>query len=87
MGLELDTVRFKVRLPEDKLHQLKSEIQSFKLKRSATLQELQSLIGKINFACNVVPPGRTLLRRVINLTTGLKNIITIASSTWKLGQT
>ena len=72
LGLELDTVRFEVRLPEDKLHQIKLEIQSFQLKRSATLQELQSLIGKLNFACNVVPPGRTFLRRLINLTIGLK---------------
>ena len=36
------------------------------------MQELQSLIGKLNFACNVVPPGRTFLRRLINLTIGLK---------------
>ena len=68
----MDTVHFEVRLPEDKLHQPKLEIQSFQLKRSATSQELLSLIGKLNFACNVVPPGRTFLRRLINLTIGLK---------------
>lgn len=72
MGLELDTLNFEIRLPQDKLTQLKLEIQKFKAKRSATLMELQSLIGMLNFACSVVPPGRTFLRRLIDLTIGLK---------------
>ena len=59
LGLEFDTVCFEVRLPHDKLVQLKSEIKKFQDKKSATLRELQSLIGMLNFACNVVPPGRT----------------------------
>lgn len=37
-----------------------------------SLQELQSLIGLLNFACAVVPPGRTFLRRLIDLTKGLQ---------------
>jgi hypothetical protein len=72
LGLELDTLSYQIRLPQDKLDQLKSEIQKFTTKKSATLRELQSLIGMLNFACNVVPPGRTFLRRLINLTIGLK---------------
>lgn len=78
-GLGFDTVCFQVRLPQDKLEQLKSEINKFQNKKSATHRELQSLIGMLNFACNVVPPGRTFLRRLINLTIGLKNPITIES--------
>ena len=34
------------------------------------LRELQSVIGTLNFACAVVRPGRTFLRRLINLTVG-----------------
>lgn len=34
---------------------------------------MQSLIGTLNYACAVVPPGRTFLRRIINLTRGLQN--------------
>lgn len=36
-----------------------------------TLKELQSLIGLLNFACLVVVPGRTFLRRLIDLTCGI----------------
>lgn len=72
LGLELDTVQFQVRLPNDKLIQLQSEIKKFQNRHSVTLQELQSLIGMLNYACCVVPPGRTFLRRLINLTIGLK---------------
>ncbi|XP_078333005.1 uncharacterized protein LOC144625574 [Crassostrea virginica] len=72
LGLELDTVKFEVRLPSDKLEELKSKIQSFQNKRTATLLQLQSLIGSLNFACAVVPPGRAFLRRIIDLTRGLQ---------------
>jgi hypothetical protein len=41
------------------------------LRKSVTLKQLQSFIGKLNFACSVVPPGRTFLRRLIDLSIGL----------------
>ena len=44
LGLELDTVKFEIRLPEDKLVLLKAEILKFQNKSSASLKELQSLI-------------------------------------------
>lgn len=72
LGLELDTLKFEVRLPADKLESMKSEIRKFQNKTTASLQELQSLIGLLNFACRVVPPGRPFLRRIVNLTMGLK---------------
>ncbi len=34
--------------------------------------ELQSFIGLLNFACSVVTVGRPFLRRLINLTLGLR---------------
>ena len=41
---------------------------SWSTRKSATLQEIQSLIGILNFACKVVPPGRPFLQRIIHLT-------------------
>lgn len=73
LGLELDTLKFEIRLPTDKLEHLKSEIKAIQNKRTATLRKLQSWIGTLNYACAVVPPGRTFLRRIVNLTRGLQN--------------
>ena len=41
--------------------------------KKTTLRQLQSLISLLNFACCVVPPGRAFLRRIIDLTRGLKD--------------
>ena len=59
------------RLPPDKLNRLFIELDAWHIKKSATLQELQSLIGTLNFACKVIPPGRAFLQRIINLTRGV----------------
>ena len=72
-GVELDTIRCESRLPEDKLLKCKQLIDEFiKKKKKATLRELQSLTGVLNFACSVVVPGRCFLRRLIDLSIGLK---------------
>ena len=71
MGLELDTVNFEIRLPTC-LVALRNEVKNLVMQKSATLKQLQSLIGMLNFACQVVPPGCNFLWRLINLTIGLK---------------
>lgn len=44
--------------------------------KKVTLKDMQSItcISLLNFACSVVVPGRTFLRRLINLTCGLTNL-------------
>ena len=37
-----------------------------------SVKELQSLIGILQFACRIIAPGRTFLRRMISLTSGIK---------------
>lgn len=71
-GVELDTIRCESRLPVDKLVRCSQLIASFLKKKKATLRELQQLTGVLNFACSVVVPGRAFLRRLIDLTIGLK---------------
>lgn len=70
--MELDELKFEIRLPAEKLERLKSEMKAFQNKRTATLRQQQSLIGTLNYDCAVVPHGRTFLRRIINLTRGLQ---------------
>jgi hypothetical protein len=59
------------RLPTDKILKTRSILSEFLCRRKATLKEVQSLIGLLNFACTVVPPGRAFLRRLIDLTKGV----------------
>ena len=68
VGLEIDTIEMVVRLPEDKLVKGREVIRSISSRKKVTLRELQSAIGFLNFACAVVVPGRTFLRRLTNLT-------------------
>ena len=43
------------------------------MRKKVTLREIQSLNGLLNFACSVVVPGRAFLRRLIDLTKGVKS--------------
>ena len=68
LGILLDSIRMEARVPEDKVQCLRSELSDWSTRKSATLQEIQSLIGILNFACKVVPPGRPFLQRTMHLT-------------------
>ncbi|KAK3089099.1 hypothetical protein FSP39_000774 [Pinctada imbricata] len=72
LGIEIDSVKFELRLPQDKITKITDSLKRVQNKRKVTLQELQSLIGLLNFACSVVIPGRTFLRRLIDLTRGIQ---------------
>ena len=71
-GIELDSVKMEARLPQDKLVKCNILITQFLERSKVTLRELQSLIGLLNFACSVVRPGRAFLRRLIDLTIGIR---------------
>ena len=64
LGIELDTVAMEMRLPQAKLIELRTLVQSWSRKRSCEKRELSSLIGKLQHASKVVRPGRTFLRRM-----------------------
>jgi hypothetical protein len=73
VGIELDTIKCESRLPEDKRQKCLAQIDSFKSRDKVQLVQLQSIIGLLNFACIVVPPGRAFLRRLCDLTIGHSN--------------
>ena len=73
MGVLLDSIKMEARLPLDKLTRTKAALHEWSHKKSATLRELQSLIGTLQFACRVVVPGRAFLQRIISLTKGISN--------------
>ncbi len=59
------------RLPQDKLQSLLEELELFVSLHltgtSCTKRQLLSLVGKLAFACKVVPAGRIFLRRLLDL--------------------
>lgn len=72
VGYEIDSIKSEVRLPQEKVEKCKQAISDILPKKKIQLKELQSVIGMLNFACGVVIPGRAFLRRLIDLTIGVK---------------
>ena len=70
-GILLDSVQWQAKLPTEKLQKCTHLLKTFSHKHKTTLQQLQSLIGTLQFACKVISPGRAFLRRLINLTLGV----------------
>ena len=60
------------RLPADKLAKIKRLLNSYLSRSKLSLVEIQSLVGLLNFAYSVVVPGRCFLRRLIEITRGLR---------------
>ena len=69
LGIEIDSVDQCIRLPPDKLCEIRSLLTKWHTLKKCTKRELLSLIGSLSFACKVVKPGRIFLRRLIDLST------------------
>ena len=67
LGVLINTVDMTLSLPEDKLSEFSSLIHTFGNKRRATKRQLESLIGSLNWASQVIQGGRPFLRRMIDL--------------------
>lgn len=72
LGIELDSVAQCSRLPQAKVEVTRHLLHLAIGARKLTLRDLQRLIGHLNFACRVVAPGRAFLRRLCELTKGLR---------------
>ena len=68
LGIEFDTINMVMRLPDGKLIELRNKIESCLACTKISLRYLQSLIGSLNFACQVIVPGRAFCRRLIDAT-------------------
>ena len=67
LGILVDTGKFELRLPADKLARLQETLQSWSGKRSCTRKELESLLGQLSHAATVIKQGRTFLRLLFPL--------------------
>ena len=71
-GIQFDSVNMMAQLPLDKLRKYGEAINILLRPghRKTTLRNMQSIIGCLQYATTVVPPGRAFLRRLIDLTIG-----------------
>ena len=72
LGVEIDTIAMELRLPQNTLVETKDRILSLLNRKKETLKNIQSLIGMLNFACQVVVPGKAFCRRLIDSTRNVK---------------
>lgn len=67
LGILFDTVTMKISLSEEKLIELTRELEQWRQKTTCSMRQMQSLVGKLNFASSVVRSGRIYMARLINL--------------------
>ena len=70
-GIEIDTASMSIRLPQEKLDELRAKVSDMSVRKKTSLKDLQFLLGSLNFACKVIAPGRAFLRRLYDL---IKNV-------------
>ena len=73
LGFELDTEALVVRLPHPKLEQTQRLVQEWLHKRACKKRDLESLLGHLQRAATVIRPGRTFVRRLIELLSSVRN--------------
>ena len=74
LGILLDTRRMELRLPPEKLSELKVLIVKWLGRKKGKKRELLSLIGKLSHAAKIIKPGRIFLRRMLNCTHKAKRL-------------
>ena len=67
LGFEIDTQGLTVRLPEEKLQRTRAKVLEWVDRKACKKRDLESLLGHLQHAATVVRPGRTFVRRLIEL--------------------
>ena len=62
LGILLDSMSMTLELPSDKMAELRTLLLQYEGRTRASRRQLQSLAGKLNWACQVIFGGRTFLR-------------------------
>ena len=65
LGIEIDTTSSTLSLGKDKLQQLQQQLQHFGACKRASEQQLQSLAGSLNWACQAIQGGRFNFLKII----------------------
>ena len=90
LGFELDSLEMIIRLPEEKLGRTMQLIKEWGSRKACKKRDLESLVGHLQHAATVVRPGRTFVRRLIELLSSVRshnhwvrlNVSTRSDLTW-----
>jgi len=74
LGVQLDSLAMTASITTERKEELCQSLHTISRSRTCTKRALLSLIGKLAFACKVVPPGRIFLRRLIDLSTSVTRL-------------
>lgn len=66
LGITIDTASSTLTLSEEKIVRLRRQLLKFSSRNRATKQQLQSLAGSLNYACQAIRGGRFFLRRILD---------------------
>ena len=65
LGLQIDTIQNQTKIDEERLSEIQQMLEEWYQKETCTKRELLSLLGKLNFCSQVISPGRSFMRRLI----------------------
>ena len=74
LGIQINTISMEASITSERKQSLLNELQLLHTRHKCTKHELLSLIGKLSFACKVLPAGRIFLRRLIDLSTKVQKM-------------
>ncbi|XP_021378273.1 uncharacterized protein LOC110466218 [Mizuhopecten yessoensis] len=72
LGYEIDTVEMMIRVPPEKMLELKQSLLTVLHSKKITRAKLESLVGSLSFFCKAIVPGRAFLRRFYDIMTSVK---------------
>lgn len=72
LGIELNVNLMILRLPEEKLGKFLQEVNCMYNAKNASKRQLQSLVGRLSWACQAIQGGRPYIRRLLDRINTLK---------------
>jgi hypothetical protein len=74
LGIIVDSVKMELSISDVRLEGVKKELVKWVDTRSGTKRALLSLLGKLVFLTRIISPGRIFMRRLLNLSMGVKHL-------------
>ena len=83
IGILFNTEKLTMEVTTERLHEIRYLLQSWLDRDTASLKEIQSLLGKLNFIAACVRPGRIFISRMLQWLTVLKKLTLVNKSVFR----